>query len=68
MAPSDYIALVGVVVAIITLYVTIRIARIIPERDKLSHRKYIREAVNELSNEMKSGRNHMCKIIDIDRF
>ena len=68
MGPSEYIAIVGVVVAIITLIVTIRIARIIPERDRLSHRKHIREVVTILRDEMKSGRNHMCKIIDIDRF
>lgn len=65
---SDYIAIAGVVVAIITLVVTIRIARIIPERDRLSHRKHIRDVVSRLVNEMKTGRNHMCKIIDIDRF
>lgn len=65
---SDWIAIVGVIVAIITLIVTLRIARIIPEKDKLSHRKHVREVVNKLTAEMKSGRNHMCKIIDIDRF
>ena len=65
---SDYIAIAGVVVAIITLVVTIRIAMIIPERDRLSHRKHIRDVVSRLVNEMKTGRNHMCKIIDIDRF
>jgi hypothetical protein len=68
MGPSEYIAIIGVLVAIITLIVTIRIARIIPERDKLSHRKHVREVVSRLSGEMRSGRNHMCKIIDIDRF
>lgn len=65
---SDYIAIAGVVVAIITLVVTIRIAKIIPERDRLSHRKHIRDMVTKIADEMKSGRNHMCKIIDIDRF
>jgi len=68
MGPSEYITIIGVIVAIITLVVTIRIARIIPERDKLSHRKHIREVVIKLRDEMKSGRNHICKIIDIDRF
>lgn len=68
MGPSDYIAIIGVLVAIITLIVTIRIAKIIPERDKLSHRKHVRGVVSKLAYEMKSGRNHMCKIIDIDRF
>lgn len=43
---SDYIAIAGVVVAIITLVVTIRIAKIIPERDRLSHRKHIRDVVS----------------------
>lgn len=65
---SDYIAIAGVVVAIITLVVTIRIAKIIPERDRLSHRKHIRDVVSKIADEMKFGRNHMCKIIDIDRF
>ncbi len=68
MSTSDYITIIGIIVAIITLIVTIRIARIIPERDKLSHRKHIREVVLRLSDEMKAGRNYMCKIIDIDRF
>lgn len=68
MGPSEYIAIISVLVAVITLIVTIRIARIIPEQDKLSHRKHIREVVSRLSDEMKAGRNHMCKIIDIDRF
>ena len=65
---SDYIAIAGVVVAIITLVATIRIAKIIPERDRLSHRKHIRDVVSKIADEMKTGRNHMCKIIDIDRF
>lgn len=65
---SNFIAIIGVLVAIITLIVTIRIARIIPERDRLSHRKHIRDIVSQLSSEMRSGRNHMCKIIDFDRF
>lgn len=65
--PSEYIAFVGVIIAIITLIVTIRIAKIIPEKDKLSHRKHIRDVVKNLSMEMQSGRNHMCKIIDVDR-
>lgn len=68
LGPSDIIAIIGVAVAIITLIVTIRIAKIIPERDRLSHRKHIREVVSKLTDEMKRGRNHMCKIIDIDRF
>lgn len=65
---SDYIAIASVIVAIITLVVTIRIAKIIPERDRLIHRKHIRDIVTKIAAEMKSGRNHMCKIIDIDRF
>ena len=65
---SDYIAIASVIVAIITLVVTIRIAKIIPERDRLIHRKHIRDIVIKIADEMKSGRNHMCKIIDIDRF
>ncbi len=65
---SDCIAIVSVIVAIITLFVTIHIAKVIPERDKLEHRKQIREAVSELAQQMKGGRNHMCKLIDIDRF
>jgi hypothetical protein len=65
---SDIIALAGVIIAIITLIVTVRIARMIPQKDKLSHRKHIREVVRKLTREMESGRNHMCKIIDIDRF
>ena len=68
LSNSDWIAIIGVMVAIITLIVTLRIAKIIPEKDKLSHRKHIREVVNKLIAEMKSGRNHMCKIIDVDRF
>lgn len=52
---SEYIAIAGVVVAIITLVVTIRIAKIIPERDRLSHRKHIRDVVSRLVNEMKTG-------------
>lgn len=35
---SEYIELAGVVISIITLIVTICIARSIPEKDKLSHR------------------------------
>ena len=65
---SDYIAIASVIVAIITLVVTIRIAKIIPERDRLIHRKHIRDIVTKIAAEMKSGRNHMCKIIDMDRF
>lgn len=65
---SDYIAIASVIVAIITLVVTIRIAKIIPECDRLIHRKHIRDIVIKIADEMKSGRNHMCKIIDIDRF
>ena len=65
---SNIIAIIGVLVSIITLIVTIRIARIIPERDRLRHRKHIRDRVSQLSSEMRSGRNHMCKIIDIDRY
>lgn len=65
---SDYIAIASVIVAIITLVVTIRIAKIIPECDRLIHRKHIRDIVTKIAAEMKSGRNHMCKIIDIDRF
>lgn len=65
---SDWIAIFGVLVAIITLIVTWRIAKIIPEKDKLNHRKHIREVVTKLTAEMKSGRNHMCTIIDMDRF
>lgn len=65
---SDWIAIFGVLVAIITLIITWRIAKIIPEKDKLNHRKHIREVVTKLTAEMKSGRNHMCKIIDMDRF
>ena len=65
---SDWIAIFGVLVAIITLIVTWRIAKIIPEKDKLNHRKHIRDVVTKLTAEMKSGRNHMCKIIDMDRF
>ena len=65
---SDYIAIASVIVAIITLVVTILIAKIIPERDRLIHRKHIRDIVIKIADEMKSGRNHMCKIIDIDRF
>lgn len=68
MSISDWIAIIGVIVAIITLIVTWRIAKMIPEKDKLSHRKHIREIVTKLTAEMKSGRNHMCKIIDMDRF
>ena len=56
MGPSEYIAIIGV-------NSHDRIARIIPEQDKLSHRKHIREVVYRLSDEMKAGRNHMCKII-----
>ena len=65
---SDYIAIASVIVAIITLVVTIRIAKIIPECDRMIHRKHIRDIVTKIAAEMKSGRNHMCKIIDIDRF
>ena len=65
---SEYIAIASVIVAIITLVVTIRIAKIIPECDRLIHRKHIRDIVTKIAAEMKSGRNHMCKIIDIDRF
>ena len=65
---SDYIAIASVIVAIITLVVTIRIAKIIPECDRLIHRKHIRDIVTKIAAEMKSGRNHMCKIIDMDRF
>lgn len=65
---SNIIAIIGVLISIITLIVTIRIARIIPERDRLRHRKHIRDRVSQLSSEMRSGRNHMCKIIDTDRY
>ena len=63
MGPSEYIAIIGVLVAVITLIATIESPWIIPEQDKLSHRKHIREVVYRLSDEMKAGRNHMCKII-----
>ena len=68
VAFSDCIAIVSVIVAIITLFVTIHIAKVIPERDKLEHRKQIKETVSKLAHQMKGGRNHMCKLIDIDRF
>ena len=53
---SDIIALAGVIIAIITLIVTVRIARMIPQKDKLSHRKHIREVVRKLTLEMESSR------------
>lgn len=68
MVLSDYIAVIGLLVAIISLFVTIKIAKIIPERDKLAHRKEIRTCVSDLMKQIQNGRNHMCKIIDIDRF
>ncbi len=65
---SDYIAVISLLVAIITLFVTIRIANVIPERDKLEHRRQIREVVSRLERQMKDGRNHICKLVDLDRF
>ncbi len=49
--------------------VTIVIATRIPDKDVLSHRQHIREVAKMLYFQMKNnGRNHMLRVIDVDRF
>ncbi len=61
--------IIGAVASVLAVIIAILIATRIPDKDVLSHRQHIRKMVKELYFQMKhNGRNHMVRIIDIDRF
>lgn len=66
---SLFFALIGSLASIASVIVAVVIYRHIPERDILSHRQRIREILQNLKSEMEKGvRNHMIRVVDINRF